>query len=270
MTFYVVSTDQNNVLLVEQMDSEWAGTAEELEDYATRYPNLLYFEWPMPEWLGATDSTVSGPCLEPREGVECRPMAKYKVTSTIVSGNIDGGEPVNVQWYSGDNHVAALAALVSAAANYEDSDPNLPESLRPITLDVRLDITPDQTGATDSTETPKQWADRLGLVVRWESDWSVGSHRVAYPDAYDTEPEECLSVTVFSRHGNVLASLGCIDDPDEAYRREIEAELINEAYAEAHPAPKSEDTPEPKKTVLRNGVRWCVKHNTHRPCPGCD
>jgi hypothetical protein len=70
----------------------------------------------------------------------------------------------------------------------------------------------------------------------WEDDWSIGSHKDYYGEdsAYsDKEPSTCESCTLVSEDGNsVLASLGCIDDASDAYRRVIEAELAVEALHE--------------------------------------
>lgn len=67
---------------------------------------------------------------------------KYIVTATIRSGNIDQGQPVDVNWYRGEDHAAALAAMVSAAAHKpDDTDTALPERMQYRTLSVRLDIT---------------------------------------------------------------------------------------------------------------------------------
>jgi hypothetical protein len=65
-------------------------------------------------------------------------------------------------------------------------------------------------------------------VVKWEDDWEVGSH-VAEFDCYDTEPATCEVCLVYSPDGELLASLGCIDDATSEYRQTIERELVDEA-----------------------------------------
>lgn len=90
------------------------------------------------------------------------------------------------------------------------------------------------------SETPTQWAERSGLGVSWKYDeWR--DHVKEFPDAYDEEPDECLVATLVNGRGDVFASLGCIDDPTTEYRAEVEANLIAEAYAEAHPKKATEN-----------------------------
>jgi hypothetical protein len=75
----------------------------------------------------------------------------------------------------------------------------------------------------------------MELRIEWTEDWDVGSHKKFFgPDsAYeDREPDTCEQCIVYGPHGEVLASLGCIDDADDAYRREIESELMDEAQWE--------------------------------------
>lgn len=217
-------------------------------------------------------------------------MPTYRVTNTIVSGNIDSGKPVEVQWYNGDDLASAIAALANSAAAYRDvPDDRMPESMRSFVLGVALHIDADcpwrdqpgpgrpfwaqhecsgrevdtevgilcaahhksMRGTSDAEivddltnrysastssepETPKQWAERLDLRVTWSEDGTV-DHVGEFPDAYDTEPDECLFAALQDREGTMLTGLGCIDDPSAEYRAEIEANLIAEAYAEAHP-----------------------------------
>lgn len=76
-----------------------------------------------------------------------------------------------------------------------------------------------------------------GLQVIWEDDWAVGSHHAEYGEAYEdengapVEPDTCETAYVVDTDGNVLASLGCIDGADTAYRAEVESELLAEARA---------------------------------------
>lgn len=214
-------------------------------------------------------------------------MPTYRVTNTIVSGNIDGGEPVEVQWYIGADLASAMAAMANSAAAYRDvPDDRMPESMRSFVLGVSLHIDADcpwrdqpgpgrpfwaqhecsgrevdtevgilcaahhksmrdadeialpvksASASTSSDETPAQWAERSGLGVSWEYDDHGTNHVKEFPDAYDEEPDECLVATLANGRGDVFASLGCIDDPTADYRAEVEANLIAEAYAEAHP-----------------------------------
>jgi hypothetical protein len=45
----------------------------------------------------------------------------------------------------------------------------------------------------------------------------------------EQEPDTCEMCACIDQEGNVLASLGCIDDAEESYRRVIESELAIEA-----------------------------------------
>lgn len=68
-------------------------------------------------------------------------MPTYRVTSTIVSGNIDS-EPVSVDWYTGTDLAQAMHAMTGAACHgrNEDRDSFLPESMRFRVLNVHLSI----------------------------------------------------------------------------------------------------------------------------------
>lgn len=67
--------------------------------------------------------------------------------------------------------------------------------------------------------------------IEWWEDWTVECHVDAF-DGYDVEPETCEQAILYDAAGNVLASLGCIDDADDNYRRVIRAELALEAMAD--------------------------------------
>jgi len=72
----------------------------------------------------------------------------------------------------------------------------------------------------------------LGFTFEWTDDWSCGSHIEEYgEESYPEEPTTCETCICKSFHGEVLASLSCIDDADAAYRRVVEAELALEALA---------------------------------------
>lgn len=64
---------------------------------------------------------------------------QYAVTSTIQSRD-KSNPPAVVRWYSGPNHVQALAALVAAGA-HTAADSNVPESARYDVLNVSMTIT---------------------------------------------------------------------------------------------------------------------------------
>jgi hypothetical protein len=70
----------------------------------------------------------------------------------------------------------------------------------------------------------EEWAGVHGLTYVWVDDWSV-NHLNEFD--YDEDPLTCEFVEIITEAGDVLASLGCIDDAD--YRRVIAAELALEA-----------------------------------------
>lgn len=78
----------------------------------------------------------------------------------------------------------------------------------------------------------EQTARELDWRFEWSDDWSLGcSHKEFYgaDSAYaEREPETCESCLLFDGD-RVLASLSCIDDADDNYRRVIQAELALEA-----------------------------------------
>lgn len=77
----------------------------------------------------------------------------------------------------------------------------------------------------------EQWADENGVVFEWAPDWDVVDHAAEY-DCYDEGgPESCETCTALDENGDVLASLGCIDDATDEYRRVVQAELALEAHA---------------------------------------
>ena len=75
-------------------------------------------------------------------------------------------------------------------------------------------------------------AKRRNWVTAWVSDWGIPSHVAEYPDAYDAEPESCELAKLVDVRGNVLASIGCIDDADDDCRRMVAAGLALEAITE--------------------------------------
>ena len=77
--------------------------------------------------------------------------------------------------------------------------------------------------------------ERAGAAVTWHEDWSLGTTHAHYycDEAYpDGGPETCEFATL-DLDGKVLATVGCIDDADEAYRRVIAAELALDALIAA-------------------------------------
>jgi hypothetical protein len=94
------------------------------------------------------------------------------------------------------------------------------------------------------TETPEQGrtrgarrlaaAERLAryrdLSFRWENELGWIDHVTEF-DCYDVEPTTCEVCICFDEDGEVLASLGCIDDATPEYRRVVEAELALEVLS---------------------------------------
>lgn len=98
------------------------------------------------------------------------------------------------------------------------------------------------------TETPEQgrlrgavslalaerWAKANDAMFTWEDDFGVD--HVKEFDAYDEEPETCEICTMYLPDHSpalesvrIVASLGCVDDATDEYRRVVEAELAQEA-----------------------------------------
>lgn len=78
---------------------------------------------------------------------------------------------------------------------------------------------------------PREVAEAIGYTFEWRDDWDLGvSHAEFYSaEAYpDGEPETCERVVLVDADGLVMASLGCIDDATDEYRREVENELACE------------------------------------------
>lgn len=70
------------------------------------------------------------------------------------------------------------------------------------------------------------YAKRHDWSVVWEPDWEIGNHQEFYGgDLRDGEPATCEVATLYDEHGECLASLGCIDDATDEYRRVVAAQL---------------------------------------------
>lgn len=90
--------------------------------------------------------------------------------------------------------------------------------------------TPDQ-GRRRSAQAyadAESWAGEIGATFEWSDDWSI-DHEAEF-DCYDNGgPETCESLVMLSASGEILASLYCVDDATDDYRRVVEAELAWEA-----------------------------------------
>ena len=73
---------------------------------------------------------------------------------------------------------------------------------------------------------------RAGCTFGWGDDWSVGDHTLEYDCYPDGGPETCEYVIMRDPFGEVVGSLGCIDDADDDYRRTIEEDLAHEYLAQ--------------------------------------
>lgn len=83
----------------------------------------------------------------------------------------------------------------------------------------------------------RRWAGDNGYTFTWADDWDLGmSHAKfygpgsAYDDCANGEPDTCEVVTMHDADGNIVASLGCVDGADGAYRAEVESDLAAEVY----------------------------------------
>jgi hypothetical protein len=77
------------------------------------------------------------------------------------------------------------------------------------------------------------WADAHGYTFAWEDDWElVGrTHCEEYGEAYaDGEPDTCEQCIMYDSDGKLMDALGCIDNADDAYRRDIEADMARAIY----------------------------------------
>lgn len=78
------------------------------------------------------------------------------------------------------------------------------------------------------------WARSENLVTEWSDDWDIGDHHAFYGDAYaENEPTTCEQVRLIDPDGVTLASLGCVDDADNTYRRVVGAELALEVMPQS-------------------------------------
>lgn len=85
----------------------------------------------------------------------------------------------------------------------------------------------------------RRWAQDNGYTFTWSDDWDLGTSHAAYygpESAYDDrangEPDTCEVATMYDADGNIVASLGCVDDADDTYRAEVESDLAAEIYPE--------------------------------------
>lgn len=72
-------------------------------------------------------------------------------------------------------------------------------------------------------------AARREWEVTWEDDPIYVDHVKEFPDSYDAEPTTHEVALLRDRQGNLLGTLGCVDDATDDYRRVIAAELAMEA-----------------------------------------
>ena len=88
---------------------------------------------------------------------------------------------------------------------------------------------PRDAGVAHKLAQAEAWAKSKGLRFEWSDDDLMIDH-VAEFDGYDEQPETCEQCWVTDPEtGATLASLGCVDDATDDYRRVVEAELAYEA-----------------------------------------
>lgn len=86
----------------------------------------------------------------------------------------------------------------------------------------------DDEEATDLAtcgECGRSWDDAIptGLTP-------VPSGRCPFEAFHGGDPDTCEQCTMRDAEGGIVGSVGCIDDADDAYRAEIEADLAREVY----------------------------------------
>lgn len=100
-----------------------------------------------------------------------------------------------------------------------------------------------------------------GWTVDWQDD-DEGIDHVKSFDGYDHEPETCEQATLYDDEGNVLASLGCVDDADDDYRRVVAAQLAQEAAPHLHHNGNPEHMASPKPSDIVTcgtcALQWCA------------
>lgn len=191
-------------------------------------------------------------------------MPNYRVVQTIVSGNPNDGEPVDVQFYKGGDLAQAIAAMTNGAASYRSSD-SLPESLRTFVLGVALHVDADCPWRDVPRPQRPFWA-KAACAGR-EVDTEVGTLCAVHHAAMRNNPEYIISERATSS----------TDDPQWAPpvdREQVEQVIrglvgdgqggewgVNPEYTRAAVEIASD---------LGIDLGWCTEHNTHRPCPGCD
>lgn len=72
----------------------------------------------------------------------------------------------------------------------------------------------------------EEWA-RGRLHFEWSDDWSIGDHVKEFDCYDDGGPSTCETCIARDRMGDVVGSLGCIDDATDEYRRVVEAEIAD-------------------------------------------
>jgi hypothetical protein len=76
------------------------------------------------------------------------------------------------------------------------------------------------------------WAEASGYTVEWADDWAVDHVREF--DCYEGTdgPSTCEVARLVDSSGDVVQSVGCVDDATDSYRRVIAAELALEIMPE--------------------------------------
>ena len=69
----------------------------------------------------------------------------------------------------------------------------------------------------------------IDFRIEWHDDWDGDHSYLDQEEFAGVEITTCELLLVFGPDDNVYASLGCIDDATDEYRKELEVELLDEA-----------------------------------------
>jgi hypothetical protein len=118
-------------------------------------------------------------------------------------------------------------------------------------------------------------ARQAGYTFTWSPDkisvgWSSHAEQYGPGSAYDpaqggTEPEQCEQADIIDPAGNVVGSLGCIDDADDDYRLEIENDLARDVEIPTRRAYRVSRTVAAAAFACGDGVLITESRDGHGP-----